>query len=76
MSLASTLASVLYAALPRQLRRPVPRKSEGMREFDTLIEDLRRGEPSWTAVPEGASISVTPTACGGPTRAVMRRARH
>ncbi len=76
MSFVSTIASVLYAALPQQLRRPARRKSEGEREFDVLIDDLRRAETVNAVVSAGVPITLTCAAWDGPTRAVVRRARN
>ena len=76
MSFVSTIASILYAAPPQQLRRPARRRSEGEREFDVLIHELRRAETVNAVVSAGAPITVTAAPWGGPARAVMRRARN
>jgi hypothetical protein len=76
MSFVSTLASALYAALPRQVRCPAPRRSEGERDFDALMEELRRADPSSAAARDVSPLTVTRCPWEGPTRAVMRRARH
>ena len=76
MSLISALASAVYAWLPPQVRSPAPRKSEARREFDALLEELRRNErlagTPFVALPDG----VTGVPAVGPERARLRRARH
>jgi len=77
MSLASTLASVWFAALPQALRHPCPRRSEAVREFDRLLEELQRAE--WPVADRGGadtSTGVTQVPFDGPLHAVRRRARH
>jgi hypothetical protein len=77
MRLVSTVASALYAALPRQLRCPAPRKSEGARDFDALIEALRQAEPPPPGGSfDGVPVAVTRAPWDGPAHAVARRARH
>jgi hypothetical protein len=76
MSLASTIASALYAALPRQLRCPSPRKSEGMREFEALLARLSRDQASSGPRFDSALPGVTLTPSEGPVRALARRARN
>jgi hypothetical protein len=72
-----SLASVLLAALSRQLRHPVPRPSEAAVEFDRLLDTLRCAE--WPVEepsqhPRDARVTVVPF--DGPMHAVRRRARH
>jgi hypothetical protein len=73
MSLVSTSASILLAALPEPVRHPSPRKSEAAREFDALLADLARNEPS---PGKSLGVMVTRKPWGGPVRADARRARH
>jgi hypothetical protein len=76
MSLVSALASVLYAALPRPVRCPVPRRSEGALQFDAFMHELDEACP-WPAAPVGdPSFSVTRRPADAPSLAVQRRARH
>lgn len=75
MSLVSTLASFLYAALPRQVRCPAPRRSEGARDFDALMLELSRLQPSSRIAAGAASLAVVRGPWEGPERAVERRAR-
>jgi hypothetical protein len=61
MSFLSTLASAVYAVLPEQVRCPLPRRSEGVREFDAFLAGPGRCLPR-TAAPltRAASSAVVP----------------
>jgi hypothetical protein len=76
MSLVSSLASALFAVLPRQLRFPSPRKSVAASDFDALIGRLSRANPTSAGWSGGALASVTPVPLEKPTRALERRARN
>ena len=77
MSLASTLASVWFAALPQRLRHPCPRRSEAAREFDKLLDEMHGAEgPLDDRCAQDTSAGVTHAPFDGPLHAVRRRARH
>lgn len=76
MSLVSTLASFLYAALPQPVRAPSPRRSEGLREFDAFMHELDEVEPLPRVSFPGTEVILTRRPYQGPRLAVERRAHH
>ena len=76
MSLVSTLASSLHAALPESVRDAAPRRSEGLREFDAFMHELDEVEALHAEPLRDDSLHVTRLPWDGPTRDVARRAHH